>query len=237
MRPGDTRISSKKLFDYRKSHHWTQEELSEASGLSLRTIQRAEKAGLVSNSTLKSLAAVFSINASDLIETTPESPAPPARRKWIQGAAVLIVLAVIGGVVAYMVDTDGPVHGKESVAVIPFVSTSDDPTTFSLAGSLTEEVALRLSRSQKAAIVPLRNSRSAMLAQPSIAEIGNALSATLIVEGAIQREGDDRYRVLVQLIDTKSEAHVWSDSYSRDTDEVLSITPSMVESIEAQYRR
>ena len=49
---------------------WSQEQLSECSGLSIRTIQRIERGQKASVESLKSLAAVFEVNITDL---TPES--------------------------------------------------------------------------------------------------------------------------------------------------------------------
>lgn len=49
---------------------WSQEQLSECSGLSIRTIQRIEQGQKASVESLKSLAAVFEVNITDL---TPET--------------------------------------------------------------------------------------------------------------------------------------------------------------------
>jgi transcriptional regulator with XRE-family HTH domain len=66
----------------RQAKHWTQEELAQVSGLSLRTIQRAESDGAVADSTIKSFAAVFEVDAADL---------------HAQSAAQRTILAVHGG--------------------------------------------------------------------------------------------------------------------------------------------
>lgn len=50
----------------RLQHSWSQEQLSHFSGLSIRTIQRAEQGKPVSIESLKSLAAVFEINVNDI---------------------------------------------------------------------------------------------------------------------------------------------------------------------------
>jgi transcriptional regulator with XRE-family HTH domain len=52
---------------------WSQEQLAEFSGLSVRTIQRIEKGQKASLKSLKSLAAVFELQVSDLQETTMNS--------------------------------------------------------------------------------------------------------------------------------------------------------------------
>lgn len=94
MRTSDVTIAPMALQSLRKAQRWTQDELSRASGLSLRTIQRAEKTGVVSLSTLKSLAAAFEVNIAEL-ENTGELP-EPGRTQWyalLVGAAAITILA------------------------------------------------------------------------------------------------------------------------------------------------
>ena len=53
---------------------WSQQQLAEASGLSIRTIQRIEAGHPASVETLKSIAAVFEVDFASLSPTPPESP-------------------------------------------------------------------------------------------------------------------------------------------------------------------
>lgn len=51
----------------RSQQHWSQEQLGDACGLSLRTVQRLESSGKASTETVRALAAVFEISPEDLI--------------------------------------------------------------------------------------------------------------------------------------------------------------------------
>lgn len=235
MRSGDIKIASEKLYELRKSRRWTQDELSDAAGLSLRTIQRAEKTGVVSISTLKSLAAVFEIDAGELEED--ESIEQSRFRKWHLAPATIIVfvavtltLSLLAPPAAWNIWND-----QESVAVLPFVSVSGDSRTTAMANALTDQLTLQLSRSQRANVIPSRDARNATLAGSSISEIGDTVSASLVVEGAVY-EDSDRFQVTVQVIDVRSSSHVWSMTYSRNANEVEGIIPSVVQSVEAVYR-
>ncbi|MCX7544716.1 helix-turn-helix domain-containing protein [Marinicella gelatinilytica] len=64
MKNTEMNIATEKLKDQRQGKGWTQQHLSDISGLSLRTIQRAETVGNVSNETLKALSAVFEVERS-----------------------------------------------------------------------------------------------------------------------------------------------------------------------------
>ncbi len=75
MDTSTTRVDPSCVRLLRTSRRWTQDELSQAAGVSLRTVQRAERDGQVSISTLKSLAAAFEVDAGEL-----EAASGPARQ-------------------------------------------------------------------------------------------------------------------------------------------------------------
>ena len=59
-----------KVRKLRLQHGWSQEQLAELSGLSVRTIQRIERGQSAGIESLKSLAAVFEVNIHDIQETS-----------------------------------------------------------------------------------------------------------------------------------------------------------------------
>jgi len=56
----------------RQSKNWTQQHLAEVCSLSLRTIQRVEKDGVASNETVGAYAAIFELQASELLITVDQ---------------------------------------------------------------------------------------------------------------------------------------------------------------------
>jgi len=64
MKNTEMNIVTDKLKALRLKKGWTQQHLSDVSGLRLRTIQRAENAGRVSNETLNALSSVFEVERS-----------------------------------------------------------------------------------------------------------------------------------------------------------------------------
>ena len=73
---------------------WSQEQLAEFSGLSVRTIQRIERGQKPSLETLKSLAAVFEIDASEL--TMEDTMTSDAKMTAEEEKAILYVRDVKG---------------------------------------------------------------------------------------------------------------------------------------------
>jgi len=63
----EMQLNTKRLKIYRNSRAWSQSQLAEVSGLSLRTIQRIEKTGVASQESVKSLAAVYECTITELI--------------------------------------------------------------------------------------------------------------------------------------------------------------------------
>jgi TolB-like protein len=129
-----------------------------------------------------------------------------------------------------------PLNDRETVAVLPFVPVSSDPQSSMLAMALTDELTIQLTRSQRASVVPARDSGIERSEDTSVSKVGDILSASLVVEGAIYNDGDDRFRVTVQVVDTESSTHLWSESYDRNANEVVGIAPSIAQSVELIYR-
>jgi transcriptional regulator with XRE-family HTH domain len=71
------KIDSHKVKSLRLSKNWSQEQLSERCGLSLRTIQRIENGNNVSLESLKVLAMAFGIDPSELMIQEKQNPTTP----------------------------------------------------------------------------------------------------------------------------------------------------------------
>ncbi len=65
----DTKINKDLVKTLRSKNAWSQDQLAQAAGLSLRTIQRIEKSGVASMDSRAAIAVVFGMNAEQLCET------------------------------------------------------------------------------------------------------------------------------------------------------------------------
>ena len=75
---------------------WSQEQLAEMSGLSVRTIQRIERGQKAGLESLKSLASVFDIDLSQLHEETPMNENDNENMTWEEQRALEYVRDVKG---------------------------------------------------------------------------------------------------------------------------------------------
>jgi DNA-binding XRE family transcriptional regulator len=95
------RIDSTLVRKIRKERAWSQEQLADVAGLSLRTIQRVESDGTGSLETNMALASAFGVPT---IELTFEERAPAARRS---GALVGVVAGTFGSLAGLAVGWSG----------------------------------------------------------------------------------------------------------------------------------
>lgn len=72
----DMPLNPEKIIQLRESHGWSQEQLAGAAGLSVRTVQRAERDGVASRETKLCLAAALGVSHSDLEARSSERPPP-----------------------------------------------------------------------------------------------------------------------------------------------------------------
>jgi transcriptional regulator with XRE-family HTH domain len=112
-------ISPEKLIHLRKDRGWSQEKLAAISGISERTIQRAESDGSCSLDTKLAFATVFEIPPSELsaeAETGLEVGKIVYRTDW-GGALGLLVLGLVTAAIVLITGTNGPWEGV-SITVV-----------------------------------------------------------------------------------------------------------------------
>ena len=113
---------------------------------------------------------------------------------------------------------------KARLAVLPFANLSGDPAQEYFSDGLTEEMVLQLGRLGRGRIAVISRSSSNVFKGSGrrAREIGEVLRADYLLEGSVRREGD-RVRITAQLVETQSEAHLWTDAYERSLTDCLSV--------------
>lgn len=127
-----------------------------------------------------------------------------------------------------------PVVLEKSVAVLPFMNASEDKANAQLVDGIHDEILTDLAKVRALKVI----SRTSTMQYPSgvkrnLREIGRALGAAHIVEGTVQRDGQ-RVRVNVQLIDARTDIHLWAERYDRDLSSVFALESELAEKIVAQ---
>ncbi len=117
-----------------------------------------------------------------------------------------------------------------SVAVMPFVNTSGDPTNDPLSDGLTDELIGALGRTPDLRVVG-RTSVFAMKGRGlTVHAVGDTLGVLSVVEGSVRRVGD-RIKVTAQLVRVTDNVVLWADSYDRTLTDVLAVQEEIARSI------
>ena len=152
----------------------------------------------------------------------PEPPPPSiGRRRLLTGAlAGLAATAALAATALALRGRDPP--AEKSVAVLPFedLSAARDQAWF--ADGLTEEVLNTLARTPDLRVVSRQASARFRDSDSDPADIARQLGVAHVLEGSTRRAGP-RLRVAVQLVRARDGAHIWSKTYDRKGEDVISI--------------
>jgi TolB-like protein/cytochrome c-type biogenesis protein CcmH/NrfG len=125
---------------------------------------------------------------------------------------------------------------EKSIAVLPFENLSKDDENAFFAGGVQDEILTSLAKVADLKVI----SRTSVMKYKSdlernLREIAKALGVSHVVEGSVQHAGG-RVRVNVQLIDARTDAHLWAEHYDRDFADVFAIQAEIAERIADQLR-
>jgi TolB-like protein/Tfp pilus assembly protein PilF len=177
------------------------------------------------------------------LKRTEEADAMPAegargRRAWIYvaivGALLSIGLFFVGRYTAVTKQNAG--GSAKSIAVLPFESLSDDKQNSYFADGVQDQILTNLAKVSDLKVTSHTSARQYRSGIPrNLREIGHQLGVAYIVEGSVQREGD-RLRINAQLIDARTDTHIWAETYDRTAADLFAIQSELAESIVAQLK-
>jgi TolB-like protein/Tfp pilus assembly protein PilF len=129
----------------------------------------------------------------------------------------------------------GPIPEK-SVAVLPFENFSDEKENAYFADGIQDEILTDLA---KVADLKVISRTSVMQYKNAVArnlrEIAQQLGVANVLEGSVQRTGN-RVRVTAQLIDARTDTHLWADRYDRDLSDIFAIQSEIAKTIADQLQ-
>ena len=109
-----------------------------------------------------------------------------------------------------------------SIAVLPFDNMTGDPEQEFFCDGITETIISALSQTPKLFVIARNSTFAYKGKQINAQQIGHELNAAYVIEGSIQKS-DERIRVTVQLIDTKSGHHLWAEQYNRKLKDIFKL--------------
>ncbi len=177
---------------------------------------------------------LFDLTPQGIVEGSPTVDAGKVQR-WsprhlVEFALILILSVMVGYLyverLAYRSEID-PVTGpapldRAAIAVMPFVNMSDVSDMEYLGDGIAEEILNTLARLSELNVAARTSSFHFKNASIDIQSIGEKLGVRHILEGSVRYDGG-RVRVNAQLVDTRDGFQLWSESYDREFQDVLSL--------------
>ena len=126
-------------------------------------------------------------------------------------------------------------YGDNSIAVLPFVNMSADEDQAYFADGLSEELLNLLARIPELRVISRTSSFGFRDENTSIPQVAEKLNVGHVLEGSVRKAGDE-VRITVQLIDARSDTHLWSQTYDRPLDDIFAIQDDVAAKVVNQLR-
>jgi TolB-like protein/Tfp pilus assembly protein PilF len=128
------------------------------------------------------------------------------------------------------------VINAKSIAVLPFENLSEEKANAYFAEGVQDEILTHLARIADLKVI----SRTSVMqyksgAPRNLREIGQQLGVAHVVEGSVQRAAN-KVRVNAQLLDARTDAHLWAQTYDRDLADVFAIQSEIAKAIADQLQ-
>ena len=126
-----------------------------------------------------------------------------------------------------------PIPAK-SIAVLPFDNLSDEKENAYFAAGVQDEITSNLARIAELKVISRTSANHYKVGNPrNSRDIGQQLGVAHLLEGSVQRIGN-RLRVNAQLIDTRTDAHRWAQTYDRDVADLFAVQSEIAQTIAEQ---
>jgi len=160
----------------------------------------------------------------------------PKSRKWLYGAASTILILSIIFIGLYLkyyylpapaeIDPENrmtfDLSPGPSIAVLPFVNISADSEQDFFGDGITENITSALANVRLLFVIARNSAFSYKGRSVTAQQIGNELGVQYLIEGSFQKS-ESRIRITVQLIETISGNHIWSEIYDREMEDIFKL--------------
>ena len=155
-----------------------------------------------------------------------------ATRRLVAIIAVVIALIVIVAYAGFRGWFTGPSAKPQfrSIAILPLQNLSEDPKQDYFADGMTEELTVDLGQVSALRVTSRTSAMNYRNSKKSVPDIARELNVDGVVEGSVVREGDE-VRITAQLIDAKSDHHIWARSYTRGIGSILTLQREVAQEI------
>ena len=156
-------------------------------------------------------------------------------RKWVQRnptsallVACLVALAAAAGWIVWRSELIRQPLAT-GIAVLPFESLSDEKENTAFADGVQDDILTKLAKVGDLKVIS-RNSVMEYRGKRNVRQIGDALRVSHVLEGSARRSGD-RIHLNAQLIDTRTDTHVWAEEYDRGLNDLFAVQAEIAQKV------
>jgi TolB-like protein/class 3 adenylate cyclase len=166
---------------------------------------------------------------------------------WLVGGVSAATILLIGGILFVRSSSKSPKERsagasasvtipQRSIAVLPFENLSASQENAFFADGVQDEILTDLAKIADLKVI----SRTSVIqyrsdAARNLREIGKALGVAHLLEGSVQR-ANNHVRVNAQLVDARTDAHLWAQTYDRELADVFTIQSEIAKAIADQLQ-
>jgi TolB-like protein/Flp pilus assembly protein TadD len=170
------------------------------------------------------------------LKRTTEVPASESIRHGTGRKLDFLIIGVLLIVIGFLLWQRFSPGREKSIAVLPFENLSTEEENTFLADGIQEDLLTNLAKIKDLKVISRTSVMRYRKAEVrNIREIGKSLGAAHILEGSVRRLGD-RIAVNVQLIDTRTDRHIWAERYDRKVDDAVAIEGELATEIAQALR-
>src|SRR5437868_8575393 len=156
-------------------------------------------------------------------------------KKWVQRnpssallAASLVALAAAAGWIVWKSELiRQPL--TTGIAVLPFENLNDQKESSVFADGVQDDILTKLAKIADLKVIS-RTSVMEYRGKQNVRQIGDALRVSHVLEGSVRRTGT-RLRLNAQLIDARTDTHVWAEEYDRDLNDLFAIQSEIAQKV------
>jgi TolB-like protein/DNA-binding winged helix-turn-helix (wHTH) protein len=164
----------------------------------------------------------------------PQQPAVfRSWRAWVPVLGITALLAAgfafnFAGIRSRILATGvSPIH---SIAILPLENLSGDPNQEYLADGMTDALITGLAQVSSLRVISRTSAMHYKGSRQPLPEIAKELNVDAVIEGSVTRSGN-HLRITAQLLEARSDRHLWAKTYDRDMREIVPLQQEVAESI------
>src|SRR5207237_7715995 len=161
-------------------------------------------------------------------------------RKWVQrnptSALLVAALVAFAAAVGWNIWKSELIRGPitTGIAVLPFENLGEQKENLVFADGVQDDILSKLAKIADLKVIS-RTSVMEYRGKRNVRQIGDALRVSHVLEGSARRSGDGIH-LNAQLIDTRTDTHVWAEEYDRDLNDVFAVQTEIAKRVDQQQQ-